>query len=163
MKSVNQLLENNVHKFVRNKVRNCMQPGTIENIIDAEMNSLLSEILNKRLKEEQAEYLNRLPYERKGDGRKRNGYKEVRLRGIYNLIVLRKPVLRTATPKSRIIELFKKFGMNIIGMIASCFWLRGTFVRATSEELNKIFGTKLHSSDISEFTNKLVPDIMAYL
>jgi|WetSurMetagenome_2_1015567.scaffolds.fasta_scaffold1194906_1 hypothetical protein len=74
MKSVNQLLESAMHKNVRMKIRACTQPG----IIDQEMQSFLSDILNNKLNEEQDILLKRKPYQRGGDGRKRNGYQVVK-------------------------------------------------------------------------------------
>jgi transposase-like protein len=163
MKSVNQFLESAMHKNVRMKVRSCTQPGVIENIIDSEMHAFLADVLQKKLEEEQCQILQRRPYQRGGDGRKRNGFKHLRLKGIFRKIVIRRPVLRTATPQSPIIKLFKSFGNGIVGMIASRFWLRGTSTRATAEEINRTFGTKISSSDVSKFSDTVLPDVIAWL
>lgn len=163
MKSVNQLLESRMHKNVRMKVRSCTQPGAIGNIIDSEMHAFLADVLQEKLSEEQAVLLGRRPYQRGGDSRKRNGFKPLRLKGLFRKIVIKRPVLRTATPQSPIIALFKAFGSGIVAMIASRFWLRGTSTRATAEELNRTFGTKLNSSDISRFTDVMLPDVVAWL
>jgi putative transposase len=163
MKTVNQILESRMHKSVRDKVRSCTQPGAIGNIIDSEMHAFLGDVLQEKLREEQASLLGRRPYQRGGDSRKRNGYKPLRLKGLFRKIVIRRPVLRTATPHSPIISLFKAFGNGIVGTIASRFWLRGTSTRATAEELNRAFGTKLNSSDISRFSSLMLPEVTAWL
>ena len=163
MKSVNQMLESAMHKNVRMKVRSCSQAGAIEHIIDQEMHSFLADILQEKLQQEQEHLLQRKPYQRGGDGRKRNGFKKFTLKGLFKKIVIKRPVLRTATPHSPIIQLFKTFGNSIVAMIASRFWLRGTSTRATAQELNTVFGTKLASSDISKFSDMLLPDILAWL
>jgi putative transposase len=163
MKSVNQLLESRMHKNVRMKVRSCTQPGVVENIVDSEMHTFLADVLQEKLKEEQAALLGRRPYQRGSDGRKRNGFKPLRLRGLFRKIIIRRPVLRTATPHSPIISLFKAFGNGIVAMIASRFWLRGTSTRATAEELNRTFGTKLNSCDISRFSDIMLPEVVAWL
>ena len=163
MKSVNQLLESAMHKNVRMKVRSCTQPGVIENIIDLEMHAFLADVLQKKLQDEQGQILRRGPYERGGDGRKRNGYKRLKLKGLFSKIVIKRPVLRTATPESPVIKLFKSFGNSIVGMIASRFWLRGASTRATAEEINRAFGTKINPSDVSRFTDTILPDVIAWL
>jgi transposase-like protein len=163
MKSVTEVLESAMHKNVRMKIRSCTQPGVILNIIDSEMQAFLSDVLQKKLLEEQESLLLRRPYQRGGDGRKRNGFKHLRLKGLFRKIVIRKPVLRTATPQSPIISLFKSFGNGIVGMLASRFWLRGTSTRATAEELNRTFGTKLSASDVSKFSTTVLPDVKAWL
>ena len=163
MKSINQILESRMHKTVRMKVRSCTQPGTVGTIIDSEMHAFLADVLQEKLREEQAALLGRRPYQRGGDSRKRNGFKPLRLKGLFRKIVIRRPVLRTATPQSPIISLFKAFGNGIVAMIASRFWLRGTSTRATAEELNRTFGTKLNSCDISKFSDLLLPEVTAWL
>jgi hypothetical protein len=82
MKSVNQHLEQRVHRMVRDNVRSCTQPGTLWNVIEHEMSAFLTDLIEEKLQQEQEELLQRKPYQRSGDGRKRNGFKLVRgLRG----------------------------------------------------------------------------------
>jgi transposase-like protein len=163
MKSVNQLLEQQMHRITRQRIRACTQPGSLNHVVEQEMSAFLSDILNLRLKEEQEELLGRAPYERNGDNKKRNGHKSVFLKGFFKKIMVRKPVLRGKTPPSTILPLLRRWGNGMIAMLASRFWLRGTATRAVAEELNQVFGTKLHSCDISTFTEKLLPDIRAWL
>ena len=163
MKSVNQLLEQKMHRMARQKIRSCTQPGTLNNILEQEMNMFFGEILNGCLKKEQEDVLQRAPYQRNGGTEKRNGHKLINLRGIFSRIILKKPVLRGKTPPSAILPMLRRCGQGIIAMLASRFWLRGTATRAVAEELNLAFGTKLHSCDISTFTEKLLPDIRAWI
>jgi transposase-like protein len=163
MKSFNQILEQRLHRTVRAKVRACTQPGTVWNIIESEMSMFFTDVLQEKLREEQDALLQRRPYQRGGDGRKRNGFKTLRLKGLFRKIVLKRPVLRTATPESPIIKLFKSFGNGMVAMIASRFWLRGTSTRATAEEINRTFGTKITSSDVSKFSDSILPDVIAWL
>jgi transposase-like protein len=160
MKSLNQILEQRLHRSVRAKVRACTQPGTVWNIIEGEMSAFFADVLQEKLREEQQAVLQRRPYQRGGDGRKRNGFKPLRLKGLFRKVNLMRPVLRTATPESSIIKLFKSFGNGIVAMIASRFWLRGTSTRATAEEINRTFGTKITSSDVSD---TILPDVIAWL
>ena len=163
MKSLNQILEQKVHRLVRTKVRSCTQPGTLWNIIESEMSGFLNETLQKRLLDEQDALLQRRPYERSGDGRKRNGYKPLKLKGMFRAITLKRPVLRGKTPPSPIITLFRSFGKGLVTLLAARFWLRGTSTRAVAEELNRTMGTKISSSDVSAFSNAILPDAEAWL
>jgi len=47
--------------------------------------------------------------------------------------------------------------------LATRFWLRGASTRAVAEEINQIAGTHLVPSDISAFTEKVLPDALAWL
>ncbi|MCX7726765.1 MAG: IS256 family transposase [Chitinispirillaceae bacterium] len=128
------------------------------------MNSFLSDILNQKLEEELSININRNHYQRnKNDNRKRNGHKIVKIKGIFQNLIIKKPVLRTATPPSKILSFLKNISKNFIILLASRFWLRGTSTDATAKELNSIFGTKLHPSDISNFSNLLLPDLLHFL
>jgi transposase-like protein len=107
--------------------------------------------------------LGRAPYERSADGPRRNGSKIVRLKGIFSAFRLRRPVLRGKTPASPILEAFKRLGSGIVGLLASRFWLRGTATRAVAQEINDAFGTKLSASDVSKFTETILPDVQTWL
>lgn len=163
MKSVSQMLERKINKTLRSKVRNAAQSGTITNIIDSEINSLLTDILNERLRKEQDELLQRTPYQRSQEKNYRNGFKLIQLKGIFASLFIKKPVLRSKTPPSSIIKTLKHFGSGIIAALASRFWLRGTATRAVAQELNNTFGTKLSATDVSNFTNSILPDVQAWL
>jgi len=72
-------------------------------------------------------------------------------------------VLRSATPPSPLLAALRRSGKALVNSLATRFWLRGTSTRATSEELNRAFGTKLRSADVSTLTNALLPSIEAWL
>lgn len=162
MKSTNQILEQHMHHVVRSKVRSCSQPGTLLNIMDHEMQMFITDVLQKKLRDEQDELLQRGPYERNGDGRQRNGCKPVRFKGLFRSFRVRRPVLRGKTPPSPIISLFQSLGKALMITIASRFWLRGASTRAVAEEINHIAGTKLSSSDISHFSDSVLPDVQEW-
>jgi transposase-like protein len=163
MKSINQVLEQRLHRTVRAKVRSCTQPGTVWNVIECEMAAFLTDVMQQKLLEEQDALLQRRPYQRGGDGRKRNGFKPLRIKSLFNTMVLKRPVLRGKTPPSPIITLFRTFGKGIVTLLATRFWLRGASTRAVAEEINQIAGTHLVSADISAFTEKVLPDALAWL
>jgi putative transposase len=163
MKSFNQILEQRLHRTVRARVRSCTQPGTVWNIIEGEMAMFLTDILQQKLLEEQDSVLQRRPYQRGGDARKRNGFKPVRIKSLFSTMILKRPVLRGKTPPSPIITLFRTFGKGIVTLLATRFWLRGASTRAVAEEINHIAGTHLVPSDISAFTEKVLPDALAWL
>jgi transposase-like protein len=163
MKSISQMLEQKISKTARAKVRNAVQSGTITNVIDCEINTLLTDILNERLRKEQEELLQRSPYQRSQEKHYRNGFKLIKLKGIFASFFVRKPVLRSKTPPSPILKTLKHFGSGIIAALASRFWLRGTSTRATAQELNNTFGTKVSAFDVSRFSNSILPDVQAWL
>jgi transposase-like protein len=163
MKSLSQILEKQVHQFARRKVRACAQPGVVLNIIEGEMNTFLTDVINQRLRQEQEQLLERSPYQRSTVKRYRNGFKIVRLRGLLSAWRLRKPVLREETPSSPILESLRRAGEGLLALIASRFWLRGCSTRAVAQEINGAFGTKMSASDVSRFTQTLLPDIQSWL
>ena len=146
MKSINQVLEQRLHRTVRAKVRSCTQPGTVWNIIECEMAAFLTDVMQQKLLDEQDALLQRRPYQRGGDGRKRNGFKPLRIKSLFCTMILRRQVLRGKTPPSPIITLFRTFGKGIVTLLATRFWLRGASTRAVAQEINQIaynrrFGT----------------------
>lgn len=163
MKSVNQLLEQQIHKTARQRVRASTQPGSLNNVIEQEISIFLTDVLNQRLKKEQEDTLQRFPYQRTPDGRKRNGHKAFTLIGLFHKLTLKRPVLRGKTPPSKILSMLRRCGHSMIALLASRFWLRGTATRAVAQELNAVYGTKLHSSDISIFTEQLLPEVNSWL
>ena len=163
MKSFAQIIEKQVHKAARQKVRAATQPGVVMNVIDCEINALLTDVINERLRREQEQLLQRAPYQRAGTILYRNGFRAVKIKGFVKSLFVRKPVLRSKTPPSRILGTLRHFGSSLLATLGSRFWLRGTSTRATAQELNETFGTKLSPSDISAFTKEFLPDIHAWL
>jgi len=161
--SLTEVVEKQIHTALKNKVRNAVQPGAVLNIFQSEVNAFLSDVINEKLANEQNQILGRRPYERTTDKRNRNGYKFFKLKGALCSLFLKKPVLRTKTPPSKLIEMLSHFGTGLIASLASRFWLRGSSTRAVASELNSTFGTKVNACDISKFTDELLPDINAWL
>lgn len=164
MKSTNQKLEMHAHKFVRAKVRQTVQPGTVAAVIDQELHSILAEIVNSALEQERDAVVGRAPYERSSSAPLyRNGHKRSRLRGLFNAVFVKRPVLRGKTPPSALFTALRRSGKNLLGILASRFWLRGAATRSVAAELNSTFGSKLSSADVSRLTSALVPDVERWL
>lgn len=163
MKSMPQLIDQQVRQLARQKVRDAIQPGVIGNVLESEMNAVLSQIVNARLVQQRDAALDRAHYQHGGDGRLRNGFKPVSLGGLFGNWSIFKPVLRRGTPDYPLIPLLKRAGRNVLGILGSRFWLRGTATRATAQELNAVFGSRLNAHDISTFSNELLPDVQAWL
>jgi putative transposase len=163
MKSFAQIIEKQVHKSARQKVRAATQPGVVLNVIDSEINALLTDVINERLCREQEQLLQRAPYQRTDNILYRNGFRPVKIKGLVKSLFVRKPVLRSKTPPSKIIGTLRRFGASLLAALGSRFWLRGSSTRATAQELNETFGTNLSPSDISQFTKELLPDINSWL
>ena len=164
MKSSSQLLEQQVNRTARRKVREAIQPGVLWGIVQSETSAFISDVINQRLREEQDQLLARAPYQRvEDDTRRRNGSKSTRLKGLFSALWVQRPVLRAQTPPSPLLQSLRRIGQGFMAMVASRFWLRGTATRAVAQEINGVFGTKMSASDVSRFTEDLVPDINAWL
>ena len=163
MKSVSQIVNRETRRFVRNKIRQELDPAMITAIAESEMQSALADALNDRLIKEQEELLGRSWHERVDEPVYRNGYKSTSLKGIFSSMTLRRPMLRSKTPPSPFLDGLKKTGQSLLGMLASRFWLRGASTRAVADELNDTFGTKLHSAEVSAMTKHLGPVADAWL
>lgn len=165
MQSLSQQLGQKTRKFIRAKIRQELDPGLVVGLIESEMHAALADALNLSLVKEQTAGLGRESNERSREtgSLSRNGYKELRLKGIFSSVLLRRPVLRGKTPPSAILASLRRAGTNLLGVLGTRFWLRGASTRAVAQELNTTFGTKLSSADISVLTNKLLPDIQAWL
>jgi putative transposase len=164
MKSASEILEQQINRTARRKVRQAIQPGVLWNIVQSEMSAVIVDVVNQRLREEQEQLLARAPYQRADeDSRRRNGSKLVRLKGLLGALRVRRPVLRTQTPPSPLLQSLRRIGHGFLALLASRFWLRGTATRAVAQEINGVFGTKIAAADVSRFTDALVPDINAWL
>lgn len=82
MKSLSQVLEQQVNQTARRKIRQVVQPGALWNLLESEMSAVISDIVQERLRQEQDPLLGRQAYERSTDSRRRNGFKRVRLAGL---------------------------------------------------------------------------------
>jgi transposase-like protein len=163
MKSVSQNLSRVTHQIIAKRIEGLLQPGDVLALIEDQTHKILAKALNQALEDELSAALGREPHERGTDGRLRNGAKAVSVPGFFGRLWLRKPVLRSATPPSPLLAALRRSGKALVNSLATRFWLRGTSTRATSEELNRAFGTKLRSADVSTLTNALLPSIEAWL
>ncbi len=163
MKSLSQVLEQQVNQTARRKIRQVVQPGALWNLLQSEMSAVISDIVQERLCQEQDQLLGRQPYERSTDSRRRNGFKRVRLAGLLRGLWVKKPVLRRDTPPSALLQSFRNFGHGPFGALASRFWLRGTSTRAVAQELNRTFGTKVSSTDVSRVSESVIPAVVAWM
>lgn len=164
MKSVSQKIQIQAHKFIREKIRQTVQPGTMAAIVDQELHSILGEIVNSALEQERDAAVGRAPYERSNASPVyRNGYKRSRLRGLFNAILIKRPMVRGKALPSPLFTTLRHGGKNLLGILASRFWLRGAATRAVAAELNSTFGSKLSSSDVSRITATLIPSVEQWL
>jgi transposase-like protein len=148
--------------MARSKVRQAVQAGVIKNIVETEVNTIISEALNERLRAEQAALLGRSPYERVEGSPSRNGFKTTWLPGLFGKLMLRKPVVRRGTMASPLLRALKKAGRDLRDLLTVRFWLRGASTRAVAEELNGALGTRLSRSTVSTLTNALEPILEAW-
>jgi len=155
MQSLAQLIQKTTNQMIRNKVQDSIEPGTIANVVQQEINSIIANAFNQQLIEERDNYLNRLPYQRHSDTSYRNGFKPVKIPGLFGLMHLQKPVVRKGSFSSPLLNSLKTAGKQFSHFLASWFWLRGTSTRDVAKGLNQAMGTKLSHSSISNITNVL--------
>lgn len=155
MQSLAQLIQKTTNQMIRNKVQDSIEPGTIVNIVQQEINSIITDAFNQQLVHERDKYLKRLPYQRQSDSAYRNGYKPVKIPGLFGLMQLQKPVVRKGSFSSPLLNSLKTASKQFSHFLASWFWLRGTSTRDVAKGLNQAMGTKLSHSSISTITNVL--------
>ena len=95
MLTASQLIEKVAHRQLRQKIRLSLQPGTLNAIASQEISSIIMESLNVQLVAERDQVLDRACYERVEGSPKRNGFKLVKLPGLWGPMILRRPVLRS--------------------------------------------------------------------
>jgi transposase-like protein len=159
MLAVNQLIERVAHRQLRQRVRMSLQPGTLNAIVTHEIATVITESLNAQLVVERDEALARAPYERASKSQKRNGFKAVRMMGMWGEMSLRRPAVRSGSLKLPLLEALKSGGRNLRDVLAVRFWLRGASTRAVAEELRDAIGAKMSASTVSTLSNALEPVI----
>lgn len=159
MKSRNQLIQSIISLKIRQQIHNCMEPGTVQNIVEDSFNKTFSHIMNEALRQEEAEILAREPYQRQSDSVQRNGYKKCKIPGVYGPMTLKRPVVRKGTLVLPLLGVLKKAGKGLIATLASAFWLKGASTRNTAIILSETLGTKMSASDVSKITNALEPGL----
>lgn len=125
MQSVSQIAEKVVRRQVRQRVQSAIQPGVLQNIIAQEMNAVILAAFNAQLVDERDKALGRDPYERGGHGASRNGFKDVRLPGLWGWLTVQRPVVRKGTLKLPLLDALKDLGTGLRDALAVRFWLRG--------------------------------------
>ena len=161
MQSVSQMIKKQAHQQVRNRIREIVQPGTLQAIFAQELNNIIGDALNTQLAAERDQALGRAAYERK-PGPARNGFKSTRCPGLFGPLTLRRPVLRKGSLASPLLFALKQTGQHLRDFLALRFWLRGASTRAVAQELNSALGTKLSHSTISNISNALEPTLRAW-
>lgn len=159
MLAVNQLIERVAHRQLRQRVRISLQPGTLNAIVAHEIATVITESLNAQLVVERDEALARAPYERASESQKRNGFKAVRMMGMWGEMSLRRPVVRSGSLKLPLLDALKSGGRHLRDVLATRFWLRGAATRAVAEELRDAIGAKMSASTVTTLTNALEPVI----
>ncbi len=159
MKSRNQLIQSIVSMKIRQQIHNCMEPGTIQNILEDSFNKEFSRIMNDALRSEVTEMLAREPYQRQPGSIQRNGYKNCQIPGMYGPVTLKRPVVRKGALKLPLLEALKKAGKGLIATLASAFWLKGASTRNTAIILSETLGARMSASDVSKITNAMAPGL----
>ena len=159
MQSQFQMIESIISKTVRQKISDLAQPGRVMNLINQELNSIMTRVLDDALKAQQTEMLERQPYQRKDSTIARNGYKCVSVPGLAGQMILHKPVVRKGTLKYPLLSAIKNAGKGFIDVLAGCFWLKGASTRNTADILKNAFGVRMSAQSISQITNHLEPAI----
>jgi transposase-like protein len=139
-----------------------LQPGTLNAVIGHEISTIIVESLNAQLVVERDEALARVPYERVEGSTKRNGFKPVALPGLWGLMTLRRPVVRSGSLRLRLLEALKAGGQRLRDVLAVRFWLRGASTQAVAEEIRAAIGARLSRSTVSTLSNALEPVIRAW-
>jgi transposase-like protein len=158
MQSVSQMIGKYAHQQLRNRIREIVQPGTLQAIFAQEMNSIIGDALNAQLVAERDQTLGRASYERK-PGPSRNGFKNTKFPGLFGPLTLQRPVIRKGSLSSPLLTALKQTGRNLRDFLALRFWLRGASTRATASEINAALGTRLSHSTISTISNTLEPTL----
>jgi transposase-like protein len=96
--------------MIREKIRGGIQPGSLQGLLEAEVQAVLTETVNQMLSQEQAESLGRGRYERQPGSVYRNGFKSVGIPGFFGKLWLRQPVLRRGGPGSSLLRALRQAG-----------------------------------------------------
>src|SRR4051812_18725808 len=103
MKSVSQNLTRLTHQIISRRISTLLQPGDVLALVEDQTHKIVAKALDQALQDELSEALGREPHERGEERRYRNGYKDVRVLGQTGWLQLKKPVLRVATPPSKLL------------------------------------------------------------
>ena len=110
MHTSNQIIERRAYSQLRNKVRQVIQPGTVQYILEQEINSVITGALNAQLEAERDIALERAPYQRSGKKVSRNGFKILKIPGLFKGLTLSRPVVRKGSIRLPLVEALKAVG-----------------------------------------------------
>jgi putative transposase len=162
MHSLSQNLEKFANRKVRDRVRTILQPGSVRELIQQEINAIITDALNTHLLKEQEELLGRAPYQRTPGSVPRNGFKTVSVPGFFGRLFLRRPDTRMAYRPSPLLTALRAAGSNMVSLLAIRFWMKGASTRAVAAELKQTLGARCSSSNVSILTNALEPTLDAW-
>src|ERR1039457_2792672 len=151
MKNIQQSLQVLAKEKVKAQVRAVVDAGDLQVWVEQEINGLLENALNTRLKEEQDEFLGRESYAAcPSEGAYRNGFRKMVLPGPFGPLKLNKPVLREGGFIPRTLEALREGTGNLMAFLGRRFWIKGASTRSVAQELNGVFGTKHTANQVSE-------------
>lgn len=162
MKSLSQNLEQFANRKVRDRVRSVLQPGSVQELVNQEINAIIADAFNQQLLREQEDVLGRAAYERKANTPSRNGFKTVSVPGFFGRLTLRRPDTRSAAGPSPLLTALRTAGHDLASFLAVRFWMKGTATRATADVLNQALGTHYSCSTVTTLTNALEPTLEAW-
>lgn len=163
MKNIQQSLQVLAKENVKAQVRAVVDSGDLQVWVEQEINGLLVNALNARLKEERDEFLGRESYAaRPLEGAYRNGFRNMVLPGPFGRLALKKPVLRQGGFIPRTLEALREGTGNLMAFLGRRFWLKGASTRAVAQELNGVFGTKHTANQVSQWIQDLEPVVAVW-
>ena len=163
MKNIQQSLKVLVKEKVKAQVRAVLDAGDLQVWVEQEINGLLEDALNTRLKEERDEFLGRESSAAcPSEGIYRNGFRKMVLPGPFGRLKLNKPVLREGGFIPRTLEALREGTGNLMAHLGRRFWIKGASTRSVAQELNEVFGTKHTANQVSQWTQDLEPMVAAW-
>lgn len=162
MQTVSQQVQRHANSYARTLVRQTVQPGTLQNVLEQEIHAILSEVFQNRMDSEYAEATGRDRYERSADAPWRNGTKPVIVPGLAGPMTLHRPVPRNGSVRLPVLEALKTAGKHLRDVLAVRFWLRGASTRAVADELHAALGARIGKSTVSKLTETIEPTVAAW-
>ncbi len=162
MQTVSQQVQRHANSYTRSLVREVVQPGTLQNVLEQEIHSLLSEVFQSRMDSEYAEATGRNRYEHRSGAPWRNGTKPVTVPGLAGPMSLQRPVPRNGSVRLPVLEALKAAGKHLRDVLAVRFWLRGASTRAVADELHAALGARIGKSTVSKLTETIEPTVAAW-
>jgi len=162
VKTLSQKIELLANDKVRERLHRIVQPGTIMEVINQELNLMIADAINACMEQERDQFLGRASHERSSQPLYRNGFKKVSVPGLLGRLFLKKPDVRQGSFSSPLLQAIKQAGRDLVSLLATRFWLKGASTRAVAQELNAAFGTRLSHTTVSTLTDALEPTIQEW-